>query len=874
MDTETQLELILPEVLLNRTQWYTIWARFTKNGAPALVGSMVNISPSISFMDSRKRQISSDTGAGLTLNLVGVCSTTGGDLIKCDKCKKQDKIVTNRKRKRDVSTTENWNDKDDRNNEKLFHITSDGRDRVDSEGLLKLRLRVMCCVGSTRQFHVNHINDNEIPTHIHRECTGISLRINLELNGAVISSYTHKKDIRVIGKVPSTRKKDIFVFENPNLEPPASVISKREKIVKEEQQASEKTLHNIKTEEHIRVSPESNIQVQDYKNDQSFIGLGLSNRKDTMMMRSIGLPTIRSFPSGLNNMDNSLKPIRDNLKQNAHSITHLISEHPQAQSNANSHNDKEVDLFKSEEDPKQYVTHTIPNYNSKYLYRNHDDCDLVTVEDQNPILDDISSPKEFKQIPPHSLTVVPQNSPKERIYKLPHSQPQLVIPRRTLSYHEIVPQIPPDSISSDDEDEGFSTQDFSEQETSPAYHSRRRTAQQSELSDVDQLTISPVQNQRRPFSHQFRFSATADIVLDPKPTKWTVMTILDAMRIPLCKLNEIRTPINEYRIKIYNNYPIAYTPIFEENFTDLLLQSSDDPIMLLQVCNVVLAATLLFDKQDEIRMKTNRLILLAENIAKELIVVPVVNRSVKENVYLADAITRTAVLLVIFNRAYHLTIDFLHRSYLIYEYVAEYHPAVRKTPYYGILMWHKTCLHPDPSELLQGYEWAVTYNSPFLDHILFFLIVTKIYPKYYDNPGAVQLRLAAKEEQNYLLQLCTQFRLKSLLMEIALAALRAWITRDFDQALSTIEECTIQQHLMTKVSDPLPVQIVIWVSIQLYGIMMTNKSQWTDKIRLLGFIQSLRKLVKENIIRVWSMSLDHFNNNLLTQLTNIDSQHL
>jgi len=174
-----------------------------------------------------------------------------------------------------------------------------------------------------------------------------------------------------------------------------------------------------------------------------------------------------------------------------------------------------------------------------------------------------------------------------------------------------------------------------------------------------------------------------------------------------------------------------------------------------------------------------------------------------------------------------------------------------------------------------GYEWAVTYNSPYLDHILFFLIVTKLYPKYYDNLGdPLQVRLPVKEEQSYLLQLCTQFRTKSLLMEIAIAALRAWIIRDFDKTFSTIEECTIQQHLMTKVCDPLPFQIVIWVSVQLYGILLPNKSLWTEKIRLLGFIKSLRKLAKENIIRVWSMSLDHFNNNLLTQLQNIDSQHL
>jgi hypothetical protein len=306
-----------------------------------------------------------------------------------------------------------------------------------------------------------------------------------------------------------------------------------------------------------------------------------------------------------------------------------------------------------------------------------------------------------------------------------------------------------------------------------------------------------------------------------------------------------------------------------------MLQSSNDPIMLLQVCNVILAATLLFEKESEVRTKTNRLILLAENIAKELIVLPVVSRSLTENVYLADALTRTAVLLVIFNRSYHITVDFLHRSYLIYEYVAEYHPTVRKTPYYGILMWHKTCLHPDPSELLQGYEWAVTYNSPYLDHILFFLIVTKIYPKYYDNPAPVQVRLPTKEDQGYLLQLCNQFQTKSALMEIAISSLRAWISRDFEQTLISIEEFILQSHLMTKVSDPLPVQIVIWISIQLYGITMTNISLWTEKIRLQGFIPPLRKLAKENIIRVWSMSLDHFNSNLLTQLTHMDSsQHL
>jgi len=75
--------------------------------------------------------------------------------------------------------------------------------------------------------------------------------------------------------------------------------------------------------------------------------------------------------------------------------------------------------------------------------------------------------------------------------------------------------------------------------------------------------------------------------------------------------------------------------------------------------------------------------------------------------------------------------------------------------------------------------------------------------------------------------------------------------------------------------DPLPIQIVLWVSIQLYGSIIINPNSpdfyWIEnKKKLYGYIQSLKNIVDKNLIKVWSMILDQFNANSLEQFINRD----
>jgi len=202
---DVTLDFTLSSHLLNRTQWYYLQCKFSQKDKPAFIGQTVAIDPSVSFQDGRKRtpNLLNTQPPFLSLSVTGVCSLTGKMLQKCQKCKAQDKVTTNRKRKRDV--TDSWTFVDEGNNAKLFQVMNSAP-KVDEEGIIKLRFRALCCIGATRQFHNNHINESEVDEEgIHKGCDGFLLTVILLMDGGEIFRRTSEEPVRVIGKVPKSQ---------------------------------------------------------------------------------------------------------------------------------------------------------------------------------------------------------------------------------------------------------------------------------------------------------------------------------------------------------------------------------------------------------------------------------------------------------------------------------------------------------------------------------------------------------------------------------------------------------------------------------------------------------------------------------------------
>jgi hypothetical protein len=190
-------QISLSENLFNRTQWYTFKIKFPLE----LANTNCGISQGVSFLDSRKRRPDENID-GIYIDLAGICSTSGEPLLKCTKCQMNDKKIYCRKR-----GEEHWSEKDELNNNRLFHLTHDGTETIDSEGYIKLKLRIMCCVGSFRQFHLNHVDQQDSKSYKHKDCTGLMIKFIIYSNGKVLDSLVHQMNLRVIGKVtPNTRE--------------------------------------------------------------------------------------------------------------------------------------------------------------------------------------------------------------------------------------------------------------------------------------------------------------------------------------------------------------------------------------------------------------------------------------------------------------------------------------------------------------------------------------------------------------------------------------------------------------------------------------------------------------------------------------------
>eukprot|EP01125_Pyxidicula_operculata_P001681 TRINITY_DN1151_c0_g1_i1.p1 TRINITY_DN1151_c0_g1~~TRINITY_DN1151_c0_g1_i1.p1 ORF type:complete len:755 (-),score=134.34 TRINITY_DN1151_c0_g1_i1:2026-4290(-) len=223
VSSQERFEVIPCEYLFNRLQWYYVTVRFIgpKNN-PLYVGYPVNFDNDVTFVDGRRRTYGSsdttDSNEVLNMYISGVCSSTGRTLRKCSRCKEKDKSRVKRKRKRD--DTLSWNNTDEENNSKLIQVLTSGNERVDSEGQIKFRLRVSCCVGVNKQHHMNHVLEEDVQsseTEIHRGCEGMILRVSVSRSSSAVMHSSSTKPIRVLGKVTASDRQKLL--DNSNNDP-------------------------------------------------------------------------------------------------------------------------------------------------------------------------------------------------------------------------------------------------------------------------------------------------------------------------------------------------------------------------------------------------------------------------------------------------------------------------------------------------------------------------------------------------------------------------------------------------------------------------------------------------------------------------------
>lgn len=172
-------------------------------GHACCIGQPITFDPRIVFRDGRRRNSQRNTGNDIVLNLWGTCASTGQEVRKCSRCIEKDKVLTQRKRKRDTNLV--WNESDDESNSRLIQVLTSGNEVVDSSGEVKFRIRIGCCVGVNKQHHLNHLSmDNNI--EMHKGCPGLTLSLSVSEKNSTIATVA-SQPLRILGKVTTADRK-------------------------------------------------------------------------------------------------------------------------------------------------------------------------------------------------------------------------------------------------------------------------------------------------------------------------------------------------------------------------------------------------------------------------------------------------------------------------------------------------------------------------------------------------------------------------------------------------------------------------------------------------------------------------------------------
>jgi hypothetical protein len=229
---EGSMTVSMEHQLINRLQWYQVNCKFMDpNGKPLLPSREVSISPNVAFVDGRRRldvpgNDQSDTG--ITVSVIATCASTGQTLEKCKKCREKDKALRKRKRKRDTEIL--WSDQDEEANTKLVQLFSTGTEQINDDGILSLRFRIGCCVGVSKQHHLNHIRNHpetgKEHLEIHKSCDGVILTLIVKIQSKILNTTAALSSVnvfqlnasilspvRVLGKVTDAERQKLMQKE-------------------------------------------------------------------------------------------------------------------------------------------------------------------------------------------------------------------------------------------------------------------------------------------------------------------------------------------------------------------------------------------------------------------------------------------------------------------------------------------------------------------------------------------------------------------------------------------------------------------------------------------------------------------------------------
>lgn len=94
---------------------------------------------------------------------------------------------------------------DEENNDKLIQLHSTGERIIDEQGELRFRIRIGCCVGVSKQHHINHIANEGQKLEIHKNCEGMILIFKADYDTSSLK-YSMDQPIRILGKVTETER--------------------------------------------------------------------------------------------------------------------------------------------------------------------------------------------------------------------------------------------------------------------------------------------------------------------------------------------------------------------------------------------------------------------------------------------------------------------------------------------------------------------------------------------------------------------------------------------------------------------------------------------------------------------------------------------
>jgi len=366
----------------------------------------------------------------------------------------------------------------------------------------------------------------------------------------------------------------------------------------------------------------------------------------------------------------------------------------------------------------------------------------------------------------------------------------------------------------------------------------------------------------------------------PYDSNWAHLGILNILHIQPGDYRELRDDFNSYRKTIYVNYPITCVKIYEDkNFFEKILNIPFGTTSLI-LTEILFAVKLLLFPCFTQTKESHLLIRLINDIVYQLDRTPFTNRPIIDIQNLAEGLIGVAVFQVYQNHDITTsTWDYLNQADQLYQYLISIKPDIRKTSHYDLLIKYKTYLFPDPIKLQEAYDWVRSNECRAKDYVLFLMIVTKLYPTFilFCQVGSSNFPLELiipTEDYRYLLKYCDEFlKNTSRLMESAVPILRYWILLDLNCIFAAIQEyvlSTIRLKSANPYEELLAYHIVLWVTIQLYGLCIFN-STYKNKLPILKEHINFLMFRLYNIeIGVWSYYLNKFNFHLMTYLEKKD----